>query len=426
MQCFIFNKPFSFFHGAKLCSVCKLHCCSDCIRRTENMDTCICCLAIQTNLPTFNNLKALQSYSDKFLNSNFSLQSTAIVLLLNLLKAESKYEEHIIFSLYKNRKYYINDSILTLAIQNYLCSYLNQSKNNKILPVLIDLICDISIYNKKSILVLRPDFNYYRHFLNQKCPDLSAATSRLIYILSINHILNPDQESSIELIKVGCRESVAFITGALSTLFATPSLYEDSLSSSLIKCPFDLNNLPQLVNNLLKLLEQRSMNSSIASQYFSSLILLKISESDDGLKELVKHIPMQQVTSVIVRYCPRTLGMKKQKARIAIYLARMIKNVWFYCEKSIDRDKLLSNFYVEISIMILDLNENHIIYDRYSYMCTIQSITIEIADDIMEQNEYREFLINPKFQEKLSLMKEERRTNNENEKSKQIDSLSLI
>lgn len=133
---------------------------------------------------------------------------------------------------------------------------------------------------------------------------------------------------------------------------------------------------------------------------------------------------MKFVIDTAIRLCPRSLGVKKQEGRISIYISRMIKNVWIYCEKSSNRDDLLNKFFAEISNFILDITENNPGFDRYSYLCTVQSIVIELADDIMEKEKYRSLLMNPQFQDKLKQMKEERRTSLEKEQSREIDILS--
>ena len=429
-QCFLCNKPFTFFHSAKICNSCKLQCCSDCIRKLDNVETCSCCYAIQTNQKNYDNLKTLHDYFNKFLkanNSNFTPQQTAILLFLNLLKRDEKYiHERIILALYKKRKFYIQDSKITPCIQENLFRFMEISKDNQFLPILVNLMCDISLYNKMCLPTLRPDYDFYRNFLNPKRPELSAAVSRLILILASNHLLNPDQDASMKLIAEGCREAVAYITASLATLFSAPSLYEDSvIPSSATECIFVLANLHDLVKNTLILFDQKkSNNSSLAGQYFASLILLKVSESDKGLNELTKHIPMKPLIDTAIRLCPRTLGLKKQEGRIAIYLSRMIKNVWLYCEKSSNRDDLLTKFFADISNFVFDVTEHKPGFERYSYLCTIQTIAIELADDMMEQEKYRSVLMNPQFQEKLKQMKEERRTALENEQLQKIDFLN--
>ncbi|OHS94091.1 hypothetical protein TRFO_11348 [Tritrichomonas foetus] len=425
LSCPLCKKPFGILTFKHNCSGCGMPFCSDCVIKRGSKELCHCCTAVEKkNLKNFDEIKSLQALRDNKMAAKYHelppLQ-VAVLFFLNFFKSKKHidYHEYAIITLYKYRKSYISNPIVQV-VQQAIYSHIVSCRQCKKLNILIDLFCDISVIQHKNLKKFDFELDLIESLLDIQNPRVSAATARLCLLLVQERLFDPDRHFLIEIIHSGNKMSIAFATAAIAHKFATPTLFEESQPSVL---QYNPDHVPDLVKNVISLFDGRP-STSTAAQYFGSIILLKLSESEAGASELSKYFPLINVINSLCLFCPNQLGLSRNEGKIAVYLARMVKNLWRFCEKSANKDKLINAFFSSVLGFIFDVTERRLGYDNFSHLCIVQSIALELVDDIATLEQFREALLSPYFQDRFKEMKLERRTSNDVSNQEKIDFLN--
>ena len=425
--CPLCSKQFSIISFKHNCSNCGMCFCSDCVHKCKGgKEKCLSCYALDNKCQKFSSdLKNLENYKNAKLPENFKgalpLQ-VGVLFFLDFLNAkEHQSIEYPILSLYRYKRVFSSNQVAQVVLHDlYELIISSYDKEYKALDVAIDLFSDISLYQRKELKHYSFGVEVLDALLKTQNPNLAAAAARLCLILVQERILDPDIAQLIELINKGNMQTIAFASAALASKFPLPTLFEDSKPSIL---QYNDQNLSNLTKYILGLFDHKPQ-SSIAAQYFGSIVLLKISESENGCLELTKYLPLQNLINSLCLFCPRQLGLSRNEGNIAVYLSRMVKNLWRYCEKSSNKDKLINHFFSSVLGFIFDVTERRLGYDTFSHVCIIQTIALDLADDIGNLEQFKAALSNPLFQKRFQEMKNERRSNNDILNQEKIDSLS--
>ena len=424
-NCPLCNRKFgSLFHKPISCHNCHISFCKDCIKRNQNMDLCLLCHSILNDPNSFSGLDNLLEYKKKMLqNVNaHSPKQTSLIVLLDWLKTPNvNLHEYAIRSLYSKRNKYINDMVIVKAITDNMFKHLSLCINCPRRELILDLLADFFIVYKKRIPLVQLKYEDLAKYLDPTYPNISAAAARLIFVGAANNFFSGDQETSINFLGHGSKRAIAYTLASIATAVPDPPLFDEStVSHNLVQ-----SHIPKLVESIIMdVFEDKRKVTSIASQYFGSIILLKISETSFGLNELIKFLPLVRLIETAQKLCPRQLGMSKHNGRISVFLTRTLKHVLFYCEKSPSRDLHMNIFIPALIGLIFDFIEHHIGYSKYSYFCIVQTIAIEIAEEIQAQDQYNAMLSSQQIKEKLHKLKEERITSEQRENQSKISFLS--
>lgn len=406
-SCPLCHNKFGFFSLKHKCIHCGLSFCSDCTRKIKSNELCEACYAIEKSMADFNNLQHLLAYKKNNLSSKFKEATaiqTGIFFFLDFLKdKDSDNHEYGILPLYRLESFYMANPIAQ-TVQQTLYNHILKCSTCKKMDVLIDLFCDISIIYPKNLKKCHFEDNLMELFIDPLNLQVTSAVSRLIFLLVKNLSFDIEKPKYINVVGSDSKIATAFITAALAQKSPIPSIFKESAQSNL---PYKQEYLPQIVENVLSLYDGY-LNTSLAAQYFGSTILLTISESDSGCAELAKYLPLHNLIKTLILFCPSQLGLSRNEGTIAVYLSRMVKNLWMYCEKSRNSDELLSSFFPSVLGFILDVTEKQCGYDKFSHLCIVQSIALNIVDSIENHEKLRDALISPSLQEVFVKMKEER------------------
>lgn len=416
------NNKFGFFTFRHKCNHCGLSYCSDCIRKHQHSDLCEACYAIENNMVDFGNLMHLLAYKNRNSSSRFK-EATAIqagvLFFVNFLKdRDCDSHEYGIIPLYKLERLFITNPIAQ-TVQQIIYNHIINCKSCKKMDVLIDLFCDISVTYPTNLKKCNFEDNLLEIFMDPLNLQVTAAASRLILLLVKELSFDPEKPKYINVIASESKMATAFMTAALASKYPIPTIFEEGKSSDF---QYDSQYIPQIVENILSLFD-RYMNTSLAAQYFGSIILLLISKCDVGCAELVKYLPLHNIIKSLILFCPSQLGLSKNEGKISVYLSRMVKNLWFYCENSKNSDDLLSSFFPSVLGFILDVTEKQCGYDKFSYLCIVQSIALDIVDSIEKHEKLGDALVSPFLQDIFKKMREERQSQNDEMRNERIQFL---
>lgn len=423
-SCSLCHAKFGFFSIKHKCGHCGLYFCGECIRKIKRIEYCEACYAVEKNMTDFTNLNHLLAYKNNNSSTKFkdaTATQTGILFFLDFLKdKDSDNHEYGILPLYRLEKFYVSNPIAQ-TVQQIIYNHILKCSSCKKRDVLIDLFCDLSIAFPKNLKKCHFEDDLLELFIDPLNLQLTASTSRLILLLVENLSFDPENPKYINVIGSDSKIATAFMTAALAHAHnhSIPTVFEESKPSNLI---YKQNYLPQIVENVLSLYDGY-LNSSLASQYYGSIILLSISESDSGCSELVKYLPLHNIIHSLILFCPSHLGLSRNEGKIAVYLSRMVKNLWMYCEKSRDSEDLLSSFFPSVLGFILDVTEKQCGYDKFSHLCIVQSIALDIVDSVEKHEKLRNALISPFLQELFVKMKAERQSQNDEANSEKIQFL---
>lgn len=422
--CPLCKNKFGFFSLKHRCNHCGLSFCSECTRKINRNEYCEACYAIEKNMTGFENIQHLLTYKNNSSSPRFKEATaiqTGILFFLDFLKDKNAdSHEYGIVPLYRLEKFFISNPIAQ-TVQQTLYNHLLNCSTCKKMSVLIDLFCDLSIAFPKNLKKCHFEDNILEIFIDPLNLQVTAATSRLILLLVEKLNFDPENQKYINVIGSDSKIATAFMTAALAHAHghSIPSVFKESKPSELI---YKANYLSQIVENVLSLYDQY-LNTSLASQYFGSIILLSISESDLGCAELTKYLPLHNIIKSLILFCPSQLGLSRNEGKIAVYLSRMVKNLWLYCEKSKNSEDLLSSFFPSILGFILDVTEKQCGYDKFSHLCIVQSIALDIVDLVEKHEKLRDALISPFLQELFMKMKVERQSQNDEANTEKIQFL---
>ena len=409
--CPLCRQRFSFSKKMRNCHDCSFCFCSDCMKNGQ----CQICYAIDNNPPNFNDLTKLNEYksTQMQITEEYTPKQIAILVFLKWLQAQNIHvHEYAIRALYNKRDKYVNDLKIIQVITRDIHKHLIDFKDCKRNDMIMDLLADLFIIYKKKILSIHLKYEEIIPYLTSKDPNISAAAARLALVGAVNKWFKGDQEESINFLSESEKAATAFILASIAADVPEPPLFGDSFSSGY---NIDPSHVPKLVEMIMNIFDDKRKVGSIASHYFSSIILLNISTTPSGANELIKYLPLTKLIEITMKMCPRTLGMTNHTGRISVYLLRTVKNVLLYCKQSQNAEQNMAIFVPELINLIFDLTESQLGYNKYSYFCIVQTIAIELAEEIQSQPQYKSMLSSDQIKDKLNRLKEERTMAEENE-----------
>lgn len=415
-KCLICGAEFKLL-GAKAiqCNNCKLHYCKDCIREDKGQKCCGACLSLDKQRDTYDinpimkNWKDIKQYDGINLSSPAAASYMYFISLLKIREKPFHANAMYVLSRVSPEKLVINEAafpVLLEHIQKCDC----EAKATSI-ELFNDLICRYPL--PASIKVT---YQSIEPLLDISSPEISAATARLVYNLTEKKQIRPDKKKVIELYGAGNKIASAYISGALARLYPITSVFH--MSSSRAQYKYDHSR--PIIHFAVSMFSKTSKNSTLASKYYSAILLYRMTQTDQGAEQLLS-FQLSDLSEWACLFAPKTQGMVKHESQISIYIGAIFRNLVLFIGKT-TQPELLPNLVTHAITCMFDISSDKG-YDPYSYYSCIQSIYVDILLQLEQFEDYKTLVESPQLQEFKARMLKQRENSQVVENQKMVHDL---
>ncbi|OHT06207.1 hypothetical protein TRFO_25832 [Tritrichomonas foetus] len=442
-NCCLCNNFFGKTIPRSICSHCGMSFCRNCTKeRGDGTKICFACYSLIHNPKSFQTLQSLEDWRKVNLRDNLSPVQTSLSFFAKYLRSQEMMPHHFVIRiLYKYCYKYFKE----MESMNIYSDLLYHSLNCKCFSkaFTIDAFCNFAVKSSAPLRSSPLSFPILKPLLKSASPNVARAAMRLLFIMAQNRLLAVDEKVVIDLVSSRDQVISSYATAALACQYKLPNIFSiceanfDLLNSNSnsnfysnlnnsMNTSFNINNLDNdnennegnltssglnkvyrnselLAKNVLKLFDSSSSSfqPSLASQYFGSVLLLRLVDSNEALAVIKKH-SIVGITKTITKYLPSNDGLIDHSSSISIILTKAILKLW----RRLNDDSNAADYFepaLSVISSVLLINKD---YDRYSYLGFLQNIILDLAEEMLELNDFISFLNAPHIKNSLDRLRQ--------------------
>lgn len=398
-QCIMCKKRFSFFSRRHHCRNCELLYCGDCTSSVayfddKNVRICDACSVTNYLLNAKENAyPGLQLWASSSIGLDFfrkSPKSTGIVFFCSLLTGEMiDSHRHAINTLLKLYKTHAPLMIASGAAKYLLL----HSINCKCPAAALTLDLFVTLYNADphgcKVDVLSAPYNTLdvNQLLKSDDTMMMRATARFLHLMVYHKRFQIGLiESLSEKILYPDNWVSAFIVASISTYIPSFEIFDiDTYNADLSK---RIPNGLEIIPSLIKVFDPKEKFSSVASIYYSLLVLEYMAHFDEEAVEISKR-NLSLVFDVLNAYIPHSCDDDRPECKFAVLISSIVVRVLRRLETIGGPEDLIVPIFSSVLAPISEIIQIENPSEGKSYLFLVQLFSIEMLAILSHNTELR-------------------------------------